>query len=244
MKTEAELKSEFEKYAGKETGGAWIIVAALVFEAALLWRYSGGKSSLETALFIISDLGIAAGVYLEIHFGRRAKAVAAELQAISDAKLAEAFDRAAKAERDLIEFRRTRRSLIQPNMESLVAELKPFARTKYDIGFGPGDGEQANFCWDVETMLANAGWDEQQWGVIASGAILVNDRGPTRPRAGLVSAESVEIHLDSEWRRALLPAATALISALKGIGIEANEVPFNTTNGNAHAIHILIGPKA
>ena len=38
-------------------------------------------------------------------------------------------------------------------------------------------------------------------------------------------------------------AMSALIEALREIGIEATETPYNFANTNVRAIHILIGPK-
>jgi hypothetical protein len=61
--------------------------------------------------------------------------------------------------------------------------------------------------------------------------------------AGSVGVQNVEMHLDSAHRQGLLPAAEALVSALKDIDIDANEVPINVANTNVQAIHILIGPK-
>ena len=106
-----------------------------------------------------------------------------------------------------------------------------------------GDGEQADFVWDIEEMLAKARWDQQPWVQITAGAVAFNDRGVLRVRAGQVSATNVEIHLDPDWRPALLPAATAFGHALNELGIKTKITNNNTRNLNVQAMHILIGPK-
>lgn len=186
---------------------------------------------------------IAIGVALEIKFGQMAGLRQTELRRRSDEKVAAATDRATRAETSLIKLLTPRRAILRPHMERIAKDLERFQRTKFDIGFGSG-GEQSNFCWDIEEMLAAAKWDEHGWGEITSSPIVVHNRGSSRPFAGIVSAENVEIHLDATWGPSLRPAATALISALRSIGIDAQEVPFNYNSANVEAIHIQIGPKA
>ena len=65
-------------------------------------------------------------------------------------------------------------------------------------------------------MLADANWDQEQWGVITSGPAVINDRGPGTVRAGQVSARNVEFHIDPDLGAKLRPAS-ALIAALNGI---------------------------
>lgn len=89
----------------------------------------------------------------------------------------------------------------------------------------------------------NAGWIEIPWGfnrVGVGGQALF--RG-TRPVSGSVAAQNVEIHLHPEYRDKLLPAASALISALNDAGIAAKLVGFNTHTSNDDAVHVLIGEK-
>jgi hypothetical protein len=64
-----------------------------------------------------------------------------------------------------------------------------------------------------------------------------------RPETGEVAVTNVEIHLHPEQRGKLKSAASALISALNNVGIEARDVGFNAHNSNSTAIHILIGEK-
>ena len=92
----------------------------------------------------------------------------------------------------------------------ITATLTPFANTKFDVGFGEGDGEQADFVWDLEEALAKAKWSQLPWGVHAVGIATILRGTNGRPLAGSVAAQNVEIHLDPCWRQSLLPAATAL----------------------------------
>jgi hypothetical protein len=64
-----------------------------------------------------------------------------------------------------------------------------------------------------------------------------------RPLSGAVGATNVEIHIRPEERTELGPAAAALISVLKEIGVEATDKGFNSHSTNANAIHIHIGDK-
>jgi hypothetical protein len=97
-KTEKELREEFHRYSERENWSAWLIVAALFMEAYAAWYFSTPeKPWYETTFLITANLLIAAGVYGEIIFGRKAGAVAANLQQISDLKVAEGDARAAEA---------------------------------------------------------------------------------------------------------------------------------------------------
>jgi hypothetical protein len=96
VKTE-KLQSDFKRWSRREDWSAWLIVAALVVEAAAVWIFSNGKSFCETIAFVVVDLLIAAGVFGEIFFANRGKAAAAELQQISDEKVANAEARASEA---------------------------------------------------------------------------------------------------------------------------------------------------
>src|SRR5947209_7432973 len=104
-KTESELRGECEKYGRRANQSAWTLVLVLVFEAALLWKFSSDKSLLETILFIASDLALAASIYGEIHWERKAHAASAELQRIADENVAEALARAAEANEKALEAR-------------------------------------------------------------------------------------------------------------------------------------------
>jgi hypothetical protein len=65
----------------------------------------------------------------------------------------------------------------------------------------------------------------------------------SRPLAGSVGAQNVEVHIEPTHRLGKLAAVQALVDALTEIGIEARETPYNSASTNAQAIHILAGPK-
>lgn len=68
-------------------------------------------------------------------------------------------------------------------------------------------------------------------------------RQGNRPVSGSVAATNVEIHIHPEFRKQLVLAATALVSALNDAGIVAVDAGFNANSTNTDAIHILIGEK-
>ena len=69
-------------------------------------------------------------VYGEIHFSGKASRSQKRLQSIADEKLADALNRASRAEQELIDFRKPRRSLMtRENTQLIIEKLLPFART-------------------------------------------------------------------------------------------------------------------
>lgn len=122
-----------------------MIVVALVIEALLALTFPAGKTAVENWAPFVANIMIALGVYGEIYFSGKAARAQKRLQSISDEKLANALNRASKAERELIEFRKPRRALMTPdNIELITQRLSPFTGTEFDCGMGQG-GEQADF---------------------------------------------------------------------------------------------------
>jgi hypothetical protein len=158
-------------------------------------------------------------------------------------RAAEAIERARKIELQLVLFRLPRRDMLAGKTDIVTERLKPFAGTEFDCGIGQG-GEQADFWWDLQPAIMVAGWTHIAWQYPPTDFPLFIAQGPDRPVSGSVGAANVEIHLHPEHREKLLPAATALISALNEVGIAAREAGYNTHNINTGAIHILIGDKA
>jgi len=171
-------------------------------------------------------------------------------------KAAQLEKEAADSQLKLATLRTPRARLLTDNvLDSIADKLTPFKGTKFDTGLSVSSGEQADFLWRLETALTqvelypnearrkNAGWIELAWGFdrIGVGATAVF-RGK-RPVSGPVAAQNVEIHLHPSFRDALLPAATALASALMDAGIAAQIAGYNTHNSSDEAIHILIGEK-
>jgi hypothetical protein len=239
-----QLREIVERNEAKAVFAAWILVSGLILEFWLAVGFHSGKTFVENWGPVVADFLVAGAVFSEIHFSGKASRAQRELQLITEERLTQALDRAAKAESDLVEFRTPRRSKLRPHIDRLSEELEKFARTKFDIGFGGGDGEQADLCWGIEDMLAKARWDQQHWGAISTGPVAINDRGPNRLYAGQVAAVNVEIHLDPDWRRSLIDAATALGHELNSLGIKTKIVNNNARSANVMAMHVLIGPKA
>jgi hypothetical protein len=230
-----------ERWSGHAT---LAILGGILLEIILLFVFPGGKSWSEIWLLVVANAAIGIGLAIEYACIRRTIVASGDLQRESDAKLSEAIDRAVKAEAELIEFRKPRRSKIRPNIAALSGKMKILGRTKFDVGIGAGSGEQADCAWDIEEMLTNAGWSQMNWGVHEVGVSVVErGHGGHRPVAGSVGAQNIEIHLAPDFRQSLLPAANGLASALTEIGVAASEVPFNANSTNNEAIHILIGPK-
>ena len=155
---------------------------------------------------------------------------------------AEANERAATAELKLAEFRRER-SISDEEAAKIVAALKPFAGTKFDIGHSQSGREQWDFLWSLEMVFPKAGWVFLDW------------EGPQRfgklnwtmtPHwYGIANVLNVAIELSPEHRDDLLPAATALATALADVGIVA-KVEDHIVSGvstSTDAIHILVGEK-
>lgn len=94
--SDEELSAELESHVRNDRLFSWLVVLALVLEAAVDWVYMPDK--VEASLFILAALAIAAGVYGEIHSGRKAKMIADELDRRSKLRVAEANERASALE--------------------------------------------------------------------------------------------------------------------------------------------------
>jgi len=189
------------------------IIFGLVAEAVVIVFVPSG--SLEKALSVVCTLVIASGVWIE-EIGDRAIAT---------------------------QSRKTRREILAGKTTAITERLQPFAGTQFDCGLNMNSGEQADFWWDLQPAITAAGWAHLPWDFPPMVGGLLVTQGPDRPASGSVAAANVEIHLHPEHRERLLPAATALISALNEIGIAARDAGYNTHSANNAAIHILIGDK-
>lgn len=230
-------QSRFE-HAESWSGYATILIFfGIVCEAALLLIFPGRRSGFELWGAFAADLAIGMGLIIEYVCIIATIKASGQLKAESDAKLAEALDRASNAESKLVEFRTARRMLMTNKARSeVVNKLQRFSGTNFDGGVSSFESEQVDILWDLEEVLSLAGWQQLPWP-------RPDITRSLRPAAGLVAAQNVEIQLDPSWRLAGLPAAGALIDALNDIGIEAREAPFNTPNTNVQAVHVVVGPK-
>ena len=142
--------------------------------------------------------------------------------------------------RELDRFRTPREYLLKSKTDEITKKLTPFAGVEFDCAFASNSGEQANFWYDLQPALIAAGWKNVPW---RYGESTGGHTQAGRPETGEVAVTNVEIHLHPEQRGKLASAASALISALNNVGIEARDMDFNAHNSNCTAIHILIGEK-
>lgn len=142
--------------------------------------------------------------------------------------------------KELERFSTARASLLKGKTDEITKKLTSFGNIEFDCAFARNSGEQVDFWWILQPSLTAAGWKNVSWrygqstGGISQGG---------RPETGEVAATNVEIHLHPAQRGELEPAASALISALNDVGIDARDIGFNAYNSNDTAIHILIGEK-
>jgi hypothetical protein len=97
MKIRARFKKQISTNEGRAKLGALAVLAGLLLEVALAFKFRTHKSFLEEWGPLIADALIAIGVYVEIHFGRKASNESAE-------RVAEATARAAEADRKRVEL--------------------------------------------------------------------------------------------------------------------------------------------
>jgi hypothetical protein len=237
-KTEPELREEFEKYAERESWGAWLIVAALVAEAYSVWQFHTPDKSLAEAVFLaIANLAIAAGVYVEIHFGRKAHDTAASLQqfsdervAASDARAAEANERALATQLELEKFRKPWSLPVWklPDFEGL---LKPFAGTPYRI-LTLNDHDPLRMASILKQAFAWAQW------LPAPGMGFAHSEGIEL----MPEYDGLDIRVAKERAGEWLPAAQAIAEVFKSADIAA-EARVMESGTPSEAIHIFIGRK-
>jgi hypothetical protein len=159
--------------------------------------------------------------------------------ATANARAAEADQRAAEANLELIRIKAPRR-LTPAQQETIIAKLKQFAGTPFDIGLVQGDAEAAELMIQIEAVLTATGWTQTDW---VGGDILMTRAG--KPKEGLVTATSVVIVLHPQNASTLGNAAATLIDALslEGIPIRTDTTEAGFQNNNAGAVHVLVGRK-
>jgi len=116
--------------------------------------------------------------------------------------------------------------LVKGKEDEITKKLMPFGGTEFDCAFARNNGEQVDFWWMLQPALTAAGWKNLPWRYGQS----VGFSQGSRPETGEAAATNVEIHLHPAQQGTLKPAATALISALKDVGIDARYYGFNIYN--------------
>jgi hypothetical protein len=144
MKEDDDLRKAIDREEARAEWGAWAIIIGLMAEVILAIFYPHGKDWIENWAPVFATALISAGVYAEIHFGRRASEHQKALQIATESRLALAIERAAEADENLRNFLPPRRYVLGPNKTAIANSLMAFQGTVFDIGFGMGDIEQAD----------------------------------------------------------------------------------------------------
>jgi hypothetical protein len=209
-----------------------LILVGLAVDIAAVFILS--KPWLEGALAIAANGLIAAGVWGELFFERRAKEA-------GDRMVAEANARAAEAILELAKLRAPR-ALTPEQRGRIVDKLKPFSGTEYDIAISEADPEILTLVFIVELVLSTAGWTELNWQGAGEGFIR-EGRPIIRLGASVINI-IVGVHVSQPPK--LWECALALSDALMAEDIDATparHIPHAMSSTNANAIHVLIGRK-
>jgi hypothetical protein len=217
---------------------ALLILLGLGVEIAAVFVFD--KPWPEAGWTIAANALIIVGVWGELWFLKRARAADDSRVAQAETALAEAMNRAAEAQHELVRFRTSRRSIMAGKEAEITERLKPHAGTRFESGLDMG-GEIADFWWDLQPLLVSAGWVHVDWSASFVTQFIKQGR---RPVSAPVAAADVEIHIHLTDRDALSAAGAALVAALNEIGIAARDVGFNSPTDTPNAIHIHIGAKA
>jgi hypothetical protein len=159
------LKGSFERDGVWAEASAWAIVGGLVLEVCLLLWFSKDRSSCETLSLVAANGIIAAGVFGEIHFGRRAARSLKRLQQISDETVASAkraSDEAnQKAQEAMLELERLRKRFgpryIDPEMFSKDIAGQP--KLPVQILYLKDDPDSYSLSFQILSLLNRATWD-------------------------------------------------------------------------------------
>lgn len=154
--------------------------------------------------------------------------------AASNERAAEANARALEASLALEKFKAPR-SLSMEAQQRIVAKVKPFAGTQFNVS-ATQDKEALNLLMGIEDALNAAEWKELK--MIGEGTLRRNGR----PSVILVVEVGVSIQVAQSMKEKLLPTAKALVEALNEEGIDARD-EFTWNNSNSDIIHVVVGQK-
>jgi hypothetical protein len=155
----------------------------------------------------------------------------------------EAKARAAEAELKLIEYRKSRAPVIKEHSAEFVAVIEQFKGTRFDMGHAPVGREQWDFAWNLEPLMAQAGWVFAEW---------MSDEKHCFPKLnwtmlphqyGIANVSNVSVETDDHSGAEIVMAAAALVVAFKTIGIEAIATRSDNGSPNRGIVHLLIGEK-
>ena len=135
----------------------------------------------------------------------------------SNARAAEATQKAAEAQLELAKFKAPR-TLSVEQQAKIAEKLRPFAGTLYDAGIGPaGDPEPLYLLRSIHAALSQAGWVQIAW--TEQGAQTYTE--PPMPAVGLTMVTNVIVDVNPNWWVKYGPAARALAAALAAEGVAA-----------------------
>jgi hypothetical protein len=159
----------------------------------------------------------------------------------ANARATEANARANEAELKLAEYRRQRGTIVQELAAEFVDAIAPFKGTKFDMGHAPVAREQWDFAWQLEPLMAQAGWEFVEW---SSGNNFKKLNWTMQPHFyGVANVNNVSIEFDERSGAELAKVTAALAAAFNKIRIEAVATKSNNDSPNKNIVHLLIGEK-
>jgi hypothetical protein len=211
------------------------------------------KTALEAALarldiwLQIFGAMVAIGIVGEVGIGLRHWILNRQLQTIQhiedqahEQNIAEANERSAKAQEEAakanLELERIKapRTISSQDQTEIIAALKPFSGTPYDLVVGT-DSESLNFMKTIQSLLTQAGWVQ----VPAKGAVGLTN---SNPLIGITVTAGVYIEIDAGKLGVWLPA----IDKFK-VAFEAKNIPVHgsaaQTGVDPTAVHVGVGKK-
>jgi hypothetical protein len=159
----------------------------------------------------------------------------------ANARANEASARASEADLKLAEYRRQRGSIIQEHAAKFVDSIATFKGTKFDMGHASVGREQWDFAWQLEPLMAQAGWEFVEW---SEGDNFRKLNWTMELHLyGLANVTNVSVEFDERGGVDLFKATVALATAFKEIGIDAVATKSNNASPNKNIVHLLIGEK-
>jgi hypothetical protein len=213
-----------ERWSGHAT---LLILAGIVLELIALYVFTKEMSWIEKAVISTANIVIGIGLVIEYRCIGRAKIATAELQRLSDEKVAaaealgaEANQRAAEANLALERFRAPR-VLSDEQIDRIAKELRQFAGVQFDIGISSRDPELLRLVALLERALEQAEWTEIDFRG-SDGISAVRTRSGAPSIGTSVSAIGVIVGLSRPEKEipVVAKAARALANALEAEGIE------------------------
>ncbi len=227
-----ELISANERYAEL---GAIAVLVGLLLEVALAFKFRTYKSYLEEWGPLVADALIALGVYIEIHFGRKASNESAE-------RVSEANDRASAAElaAEKLKAQFAWRRLSASAITLMSETLRNSERGELEITYFGSDPEATTFAHDVGLVFSQNGWTVNFVSGAYAGEVVFGLLIPMLR------------HADWDAARGLQSATRVVQSATSKAGIEfkdeAPPQPFMSQDEPGARVtypcaHMYVGPK-